>query len=127
MPTLDPQIFVRQDFFFNQGDYAQAIVNFNQALSMKADDPAVFYQRGLAYEALGECDAAVADYSTTIQLAADHQDAYTRRGVLYLNCINDLDLALADFNRLVELYPAACGATFTGGKFLPANPIGIRP
>src|SRR5438128_7669797 len=64
-----------------------------------------YNNRGLAREAKGDHDGAIADYSRAIELDPKFAvGAYSNRG-LAKQAKGDLDGAIADYNRAIELDP----------------------
>lgn len=61
---------------------------------------ALSYVHGVA----GRFDEAIAAVDTAIRLNPEHATAYANRGLAYINK-GDLDRALADFNRAIEIAP----------------------
>ena len=66
-----------------------------------ADD---YNSRGLAKEAKGDHDGAIADYSRAIELDPEVHSLYYLRG-LAKEAKGDLDGTIADYNRAIELDP----------------------
>jgi tetratricopeptide (TPR) repeat protein len=65
-----------------------------------------YYNRGLAYNAKGDSDRAIADFNETIRLDPKDASAYNSRGIAY-NAKGDFDRAIADYNQAVRLDPNA--------------------
>src|SRR5439155_26586183 len=61
-----------------------------------------YNKRGLAKEAKGDHDGAIADYNRAIELNPKHASAYNNRGIAK-QAKGDLDGAIADYNRAIEL------------------------
>jgi len=71
-----------------------AIADFTQAIGIKPDYEAAFYNRGLAYadkaelveepERLSLLDLAIADYSEAIEMKHDYAEAMANKGFAFL-------------------------------------------
>jgi tetratricopeptide (TPR) repeat protein len=69
----------------------EAIETCTQSVRIDPRNPDVFYQRALNYqqlEGMSDKQAAIADFSTAIQLAPNYAEAYRDRGILYLELGN---------------------------------------
>ena len=64
-----------------------------------------YFSRGLAYEAKGERQRAIDDYSQLIELDPDEADHYDSRGSVYLE-VHEFDGAIADYTKAIELDPS---------------------
>lgn len=53
---------------YNAGEYQQAVNDFQRAIELNDQNPGVFFDRSLAYAALGESGLALADLSATLML-----------------------------------------------------------
>jgi len=67
--------------------------------------PGVYNSRGNAYEAKGDYDSALADYSKAIELDPKMAIAYDDRGFSYEQK-GDHDHAIADYGKAIELNPS---------------------
>jgi tetratricopeptide (TPR) repeat protein len=90
--------------FWSDGHFQSAIDSFSQAISTSpTPDPSYYRWRACAYEALGNSDAAIKDYTKAIELNASNASTadYEGRGDIYLRggkyqlAINDYDSAIA--------------------------------
>src|SRR4029077_18844208 len=79
--------------------------------SAAADD---YNSRGLAKEAKGDYDGAIADFNRAIELDPKLAIFYTNRG-LAKEAKGDLDGAIADYTRAIELDPKQPGAYMNRG------------
>lgn len=69
----------------------------------------VHYNRGNAFNALGEHARAIEDYDRTLSLDPGFAYAYTNRGVAY-RFLGQNERAIEDFDRALELNPKDSGA-----------------
>jgi tetratricopeptide (TPR) repeat protein len=59
--------------YYNQGEYREAIGAYNVALSLNTEHPDVYFDRGLAYAALGDGRQGLVDFATALSLDNDWQ------------------------------------------------------
>jgi lipoprotein NlpI len=82
----------------------------------KASRAAAYTYRGNAYNAKGDHDRAIADYTEAIRLdPKDALVAYNNRGNAYL-AKGELDRAIADFDEAIRLDPSNAGTYFSRGR-----------
>ena len=86
--------------------YGAGVAEYTKAIEESpADMKYKFYQlRGLAYRSQGNLDAAIKDFSTSIQLRPSI-DAYLRRGELYFEK-GAYNIAEHDFSKAIEINPS---------------------
>jgi uncharacterized membrane protein YhaH (DUF805 family) len=82
----------------------KAIADYNKAIEIAPDSADAFYNRGDAYDEMGEYGKAIADYNKAIELDPNHALAYHNRGCAYGE-IGAYDKAIADYNKAIELNP----------------------
>lgn len=85
-----------------QGEFRDAIVEFNRAIRMDPTYAEAYHDRGNAYSGLGNEVAAFADYNKAITLDPDYGNAYYNRGNLYLQR-EQYHQAIADYDRAIAL------------------------
>ena len=68
-----------------KGRYDQALQDFNQALQLKPQDPALLTYRGIVYYAKGLNDKAIQDFDAALKLDPKFARAYYQRGMVYDN------------------------------------------
>tara|TARA_Y100001968_G_scaffold320665_1_gene353926 strand:+ start:710 stop:1504 length:795 start_codon:yes stop_codon:yes gene_type:complete len=66
-----------------EGDFYQALKNWNQYLKLFPNDPAALSNRGNVRLALGDPEGAIEDQTKTIYLSPDDLDPYLNRGVAF--------------------------------------------
>ncbi len=66
-------------------DPIKAIEYLNNAIKMQPDDETYYYNRGVAYDNLGQYQPAIKDYNQAIRLQPDYPKAYNNRGINYLS------------------------------------------
>ena len=90
-----------------------AILNAKE--SQLADRTFARFQRGLAYERLGDFDHAIEDDSAVLQDNPREAMAYNNRGFAYQRK-GDLDHALMDYDHALQLVPELSMAWFNRGE-----------
>lgn len=90
------------------GELPGAIDHFTRAIEV---EPAVFayMNRGVAYSRSGDSDAAIADFTTAIQLAPDEPLGYFNRGITY-DEMGHHDAAISDLTSAIARDPDHVGA-----------------
>ena len=95
-----------------QGATETAIAHYSRAIDSEdwLEKHLAFSRRGDAHHALGNLDAALADYSAAIRLKPDDTGAMLRRALIYETKAM-LDRAISDYRRVTELDPDEPRAT----------------
>lgn len=81
----------------------RAIDIFTQNIQAELNTVQSYFERGLAYQRLGNKHRAIDDYSKTIELDSNHPQAYHSRGLLYAEMSLDRK-AVIDLRRASQLY-----------------------
>ena len=105
----------RANFYTRRADYSHALDDYNHALSIERRDPGVYDNRGVALNAVGRRDEAVADLTHAIALDPHDLHAYANRATVYL-ALNRLDLAIADLTVVVRGEPTNGMAFYNRGS-----------
>ncbi len=95
--------------------HADAIKDFDEAISLKPDYAHAYYNRGTARKNLGDMTLnpdqkmkifrdALDDYNKAIILIPDFDKAFHNRGIIYDN-LGQFDLAMKDFEKALEIAP----------------------
>ena len=63
----------------------KAIEYLNNVIKLKPKEVSAYYNRGVAYDNLGQYQRAIEDYNYAIRLQPDLAQAYNNRAVIYLN------------------------------------------
>jgi tetratricopeptide (TPR) repeat protein len=97
---------VMVSFLLSSLAYGAGVAEYTKAIDESpADMKYKFYQlRGLAYRNQGDLEAAIKDFSTSIQLRPSI-DAYLRRGELYFEK-GAYNIAVHDFSKAIEINPS---------------------
>ncbi len=94
--------------------YEEAVADMDAAIALDPDNPALYVERGQRIMLTYEWDRALADYNHALEVDPNYADAYYFRGILYASVPEGIEarrLALADFQRYLELVPNAQHAT----------------
>ena len=81
----------------------KAIDIFTQSINADANSTQAYFERGLAYQRLGNKHRAVDDYTKTIELDSKHAQAHHYRGLLYREMGIEQKAAI-DLRRASQLY-----------------------
>src|SRR5262249_26317607 len=90
---------------YRLGRFRDAVAALGVCVALAPRTAECFYNRGIAYEALGQDGPALADYSRALELNPTFADAALNRGVLsfragrYFEAIRDLELSRSATNR----------------------------
>lgn len=84
--------------------YQDALLDFQSALRLKADEPAFLVGQGLAYYRLNEPDRAVELLKEAIKLDAKRPDAYKIIGDIYYQR-DEIEMAIGYYEKGLELDP----------------------
>ncbi len=97
------------------GIWKNSIALWNYVIKMEPDRvPEAYYNRGLAFDKMGQLDRALADYDKAISLNPYFWGPSINRGLIYYK-IGQLDRAVADFDHVISLNPAHAGAYYNRG------------
>ncbi len=99
------------------GRHADAIADYDRALSMKRDDPEAFFNRAVSREALGQPYDALEDYSKALALRPHHVPTLNNRGSI-LATVGKPEDALADFTNVLKLDPRDIRTLYNMGNAL---------
>lgn len=85
-------------------DPHKAILYLTNAVKLQPNDAEIYYNRGVAYENLGQYQPAIKDYNQAISLNPSYSEAFYNRGTIYSE-IGQYQQAIEDFNQAVSLQP----------------------
>lgn len=85
-------------------DPHKAILYLGNAIKIEPNDAEIYYNRGVAYENLGQYQPAIKDYNQAISLKPAYSEAFYNRGTLYSE-IGQYQQAIEDFNQAISLQP----------------------
>jgi tetratricopeptide (TPR) repeat protein len=115
--TFDPKNDPKSKTYFEA-----AKADCSKTLELDPKHATAFEYRGMASEGLGDLDAAIADYTQLAALQAKSRyrlaDAYCNRGYANLRIKNQVEAAIADYEKSVEI-----GSNADGCSCEPYNPL----
>ena len=85
-------------------DPHKAILYLSNAIKIQPNDAEIYYNRGVAYENLGQYQPAIKDYNQAISLKPAYSEAFYNRGTLYSE-IGQYQQAIEDYNKAISLQP----------------------
>ena len=86
------------------GEYAGAVLDYDEAIRLKPDYADAYNNRGNAKIQLKQTNEALADFNEAIRIKPDYADAYNNRGGVKIY-LKQPDEALADFNEAIRTKP----------------------
>ena len=103
-------------FDIRNGKFEDAVQKINQSIELKRDWEISYFYRAVAYQALGEFNDALLDYTKAIQLNPRMTDAYYNRAYINLTRKDiqnpDLQKTVEDLNKALELDPKFIDALY---------------
>lgn len=108
-------VFRGLDYYYNKGEYNNAVFEFNKGIIIEPDYPRLYVLRANAYDEEGRFEEAMADYNKAVKMDPKYANAYFNRGVA-LAGKEKYDEALADYNKAIQLDPKDANAYFNRGK-----------
>jgi len=94
--------------------YDLAILEFDKAIKLDANNAESYYNRGLTCYYSGEYDRAIADFTRAVELDPNYTDAYHFRADAYLNK-GEYGMAIDGFSKAIELNPGYYYAYYDRG------------
>jgi len=101
-------------YHYDEGNYQEAIRQFDIAIASAPDMGEAYNDRGLAYFAIGENDKALADFDKAIELMPNSGGPHSNRGAVY-SSLGNYDQAIADLDKAIELSPGLAKAYHNRG------------
>lgn len=95
--------------YYQQGNLAQAMPDFNKAIKINPNYGEVYNIRGASYRAQGNLTQAISDYNIAIGIDPNFAEAYYNRGnVHYLQ--GNFAEAISDYTKAIEINPSFADA-----------------
>lgn len=91
---------------YSKGEYEQAALEFNKAVSIDKKYAAAYYNQGNAYYEMGELDRAIASYNQAVSYFtadSDKADAYYNRARTYYDK-GQLEKAIIEYGKAIDLF-----------------------
>ena len=99
----DHYLFCNRGYIrLRQGQFAEALQDFERALNLAPDTALYLNNRGAVHELLGNLEQALADCSRAIEIDPNFPYGYASRGSAYF-LMGEFNKALADFDKSAEL------------------------
>ncbi len=92
------------DAYWRDDDPAEQVRLYTESLCLTPRDAQTYLNRGVAFDALGEMDKALADFEQAIRLNPKLAEGYNNRGYLRYKQ-GDYAHAIPDFDRALQLNP----------------------
>ena len=87
--------------FYKDGNYGDAITEYDRAISLNASFAEAYVSRGNARRRTGDYDRAFEDYNRAIALKVNYAEVYNYRGYLYAQR-GELYRAIADYTQAIR-------------------------
>ena len=94
----------RGNAYFEKGELASAISDFNRAIELDPKLAKVYNNRGSAYLTQGKLSQAMSDFNKAIEIDPNLVKAYNSRGDIY-RAQGDLSRAISDFSKAIIINP----------------------
>src|SRR6266436_4741986 len=105
---------------YRNGDFPQAIVNFDEAIRIDPNRPTVFHDRAILWRRRGALDKALIDLDRAIRFSFSDGNMYCDRGLVWYEKGRH-DRAVADFNQAIKLDPNSAAACINRGLMSHRN------
>lgn len=100
------KLYVNKAFsMMKKKQHQQAIPVLQEAAKRDGEHYEIYFNLGICYDNLKQYDKAMKAYNKTLEYEANHIQAFLQRGVIYSNHKNDQQMAIKDFQRVVDYAP----------------------
>lgn len=86
---------------YGQGNYTDALVKFNQAVSQNGKVPIYYVNRGMANVMAGNTDTGIEDFNRALEMDEECTQAYRGLGIVYMQQ-EKYDMAIEAFNQALS-------------------------
>ncbi len=83
--------------------YLREIDTSTQAIRITPYDPDAYYKRGISYQALGDTQGSIGDFTEVIKLNSSHASAYYSRGLAHIE-LGNKKRAVQDLREAAKLF-----------------------
>jgi Tfp pilus assembly protein PilF len=102
LPSNNAQFYRERGMaLYRSGDFARAVVNFDEAIRLDPDDAQAYNIRGNAWDEMGVFERALADYDEAIRIDPNNPAVFHDRAILWQRK-GALDKALVDLDRAIR-------------------------
>jgi tetratricopeptide (TPR) repeat protein len=102
LPSNNAQFYRERGMaLYRSGDFARAVVNFDEAIRLDPDDARAYNIRGNAWDEMGVFERALADYDEAIRINPNNPAVFHDRAILWQRK-RELDKALVDLDRAIR-------------------------
>ncbi len=91
-------------YFFESGQYKDALYHFNKAIVIKPDYFSVYINRGNTFYNLGQYPLFIDDYTKALSLKKDYAEGYFNRGNGYY-ILGNYQKSISDYDTAITLKP----------------------
>ncbi|MBI5572589.1 MAG: tetratricopeptide repeat protein [Desulfomonile tiedjei] len=119
IPELDDALEAQKS-----GRLKEAVTMYTEVLEKHPQSAEAMNWRGMAYDELGEYDAALADLTKAVNTSPNYADAYNNRGEVYRK-LKKYREAMADYRKAASLEPNFAEAHYNIGllaQYVEKNP-----
>jgi len=106
--------FTRGLVFFSNGEFVNALAEFDRAIHLEPEDGEIHLHRGMAHLELKHYDRAVSDCTRTLDLSPDSLEPHRTRALAY-DALEKYDLAIQDWSHLIRNDPDDAEACYYRG------------
>ncbi len=89
---------------FHSKDYRAAVQGYTEVARLRPNDPAVYFNRGLAYYELTQFEAAIEDFTKNIELQPDSAYGFAKRALCYKQ-LRRFNNAISDYSKAIIRLP----------------------
>lgn len=100
----DREYFKRGSSFFRQGNYIDAVLEFDKAIAANPKYMEAYFDRGASKLSLGKYEEAISDLNKAAEMGNNTSLLHSNLGYAFAK-LSRLDTALFYFNRAIELDP----------------------
>lgn len=95
------------NMLFDSGRQQESIDAYTKALQLNGNDANVLTDRGIMYRALGNFQAAIADFRKAAQVDPGHLQCLYNEGITLLHDMNDVEGAIKAWEQMLTRNPPA--------------------